>query len=129
MLTMTKIELNTFRRTLNSRQSELGNGNRNREALTLETSPDELDRIQHAHERDYAIGNLERNSERLREVQTAIRRIDAGTFGICVECEENISSKRLAAVPWASSCIVCQEALDRGQEMRSQIDTSLVMAA
>jgi len=126
---MTKIELNTFRRTLNSKMSELDSGNRNREALTLETSPDELDRIQHAHDRDYAIGNLERNSARLQEVRTALRRIEAGTFGICVECEDNISSKRLAAVPWAASCIVCQEALDREQEMRSQIDASLAMAA
>jgi len=126
---MTKIELNTFRRTLNSKMVELGSGNRNREALTLETSPDELDRIQHASDRDYAIGNLERNSVWLHEVRTALRRIDAGMFGICVECEGSISSKRLAAVPWAASCIVCQEALDRGQEMRSQIDTSLVMAA
>jgi DnaK suppressor protein len=129
MLTMTIIELNTFQRTLNSKQTELGSGNRNREALIPDTSPDELDRIQNAHDRDYAIGNLERNSARLREVQTALRRIDAGTFGTCIECEENIGAKRLAAVPWACTCIVCQEALDRGQELRSQIDTSLVMAA
>ena len=77
---MIKIERNTFRRALNSKMSELGRGNRNREALTLETSPDELDRIQHAHDRDYAIGNLERNSARLREVRTALGRINAGNI-------------------------------------------------
>jgi DnaK suppressor protein len=110
---MTKTELNAFRRALEKRQTELGNGNRNREALAIETSPDELDRIQHATEREYAMSNLERNSNRLREVRTALRRIDAGTFGICFGCEEHINPKRLAAVPWASSCIVCQEAADR----------------
>src|ERR1700674_3915664 len=126
---MTKTELKAFRRALENRQTDLGNGNRNREALAIETSPDELDRIQHASDRDYALRDLERSSDRLREVRVALRHIDAGTFGICVGCEENINRKRLAAVPWASFCIVCQEAADRGQKtLRSGIDTSLVMA-
>jgi DnaK suppressor protein len=126
---MTKTELSAFRMALENRQTDLGNGNRNREALAIETSSDELDRIQQASDRDYAMSNLERNSNRLREVRTALRRIDAGTFGICVGCDENINPKRLAAVPWASSCIVCQEAADRGQKtLRSGLDTSLVMA-
>lgn len=127
---MTKTELNTFRRALEDRRAELGNGNRNREALAIETSPDELDRIQHASERDYAMSNLERNSDRLREVRTALRRIHAGTFGICAGCDENINPRRLAAVPWASFCIVCQEAADRGQSAPpSELGTSLLMAA
>jgi DnaK suppressor protein len=126
---MTKAELKASRRALENRQTELGNGNRNREALAIETSPDELDRIQHATEREMAIDNLERQSNRLREVRAALRRIDAGTFGICVGCQETINPKRLAAVPWASSCIVCQEAADRGQKtLRRGLDTSLVMA-
>ena len=127
---MTTTELQAFRRGLENRQTELGNGNRNREAFVIETSPDELDRIQQAGDRDYAISNLERNCSRLREVRTALRGFDAGTFGICVDCEEIINPKRLAAVPWASSCIACQEAADREQKTsRSELDTSLVMAA
>jgi DnaK suppressor protein len=127
---MTNIELNTFRRALESREAELGNGNRNREALAIETSPDELDRIQCASDREWAMRNLERNSNWLREVRAALRRIDAGTFGICVGCDENINPKRLAAVPWASSCIVCQEAADHGQNMpQSVFDGALIMAA
>jgi DnaK suppressor protein len=127
---MTKTELNTLQRALENIQTELGNGNWNREALAIETSPEELDRIQHASDREWAMSNLERNSNWLREVQTALRRIDAGTFGICVGCNENINPKRLAAVPWASSCIVCQEAADRGQNTpQSVIDTGLTLAA
>jgi DnaK suppressor protein len=115
---------------LENRQTELGNGNRNSETFAIETSPDELDRIQQAGDRDYAISNLERNFTRLREVRTALRSFDVGTFGICVDCGENINPKRLAAVPWASSCIACQEAADREQKTSSsEIDTSLVMAA
>ncbi len=127
---MTKNELNAFRKTLENSRKELGNGNRNREALAIETSPDDLDRIQHASERDYAMGNLERSSNRLREVQTALGRMDAGTFGICAGCEENINLKRLAAVPWTSFCIVCQELADRDQDTsQSETDPSLVLAA
>ncbi|MGD1097034.1 MAG: TraR/DksA family transcriptional regulator [Bryobacteraceae bacterium] len=127
---MTKTELNALRSTLEKRQAELGDGNRNREALAIETSPDELDRIQHASDRDYAMSNLERNSDRLQEVRIALRRIKEGTFGICVGCEEKIAPKRLAAIPWASFCIVCQEAADREHEAPwSEIDTSLSMAA
>jgi DnaK suppressor protein len=109
---MTKIELNALRNGLENRQAELENGNRSREALVIEGSPDELDRIQHGQERDLAIDILDRNSKLLREVRAALSRIDAGTFGICVECEEGISMKRLAAVPWTTSCIVCQEAAE-----------------
>lgn len=127
---MTNTELNAFRRALENRQAELGNANSNREALAMQPSPDELDRIQLASERDVAIGDLERNSSRLREVRAALRRIDAGTFGSCVECAVTINPKRLIAIPWASSCIVCQEAADREQKAHgTDIDIALVMAA
>jgi DnaK suppressor protein len=127
---MTKTELNTFRRTLEHKQAELANGNRNREALAIETSPDELDRIQHASARDNAMNNLERTSERLREVRSALRRINAGTFGTCAACEESIHSKRLDAVPWALYCIVCQNDADREQKTpRGEFDVSLAMTA
>jgi len=108
----TKIELGTFQRSLKRKQIELGDGNRKREALSIEDSPDELDRIQHAQQRDFAIGALDRNNKLLREVQAALDRLEAGTFGICLDCEKEISMKRLVAVPWAASCIVCREAAD-----------------
>jgi DnaK suppressor protein len=120
---MTKNELNGFRRALENKLLEIGNGSSNREALAIETSPDELDRIQNANDRDYAMGNLERTSSRLGEVRDALRRVASGTFGICAGCEENINLKRLAAVPWASFCIACQEAADREKTPeRDEID-------
>jgi len=110
---MTKIELNRLRNTLQNKQAELQSGNRSRGALVIERSPDELDRIQHAQERDLAIDILDRNSKLLREALAALSRIDAGKFGVCLDCEEDISMKRLTAVPWTTSCIVCQETADR----------------
>jgi DnaK suppressor protein len=107
---MKTIELDRFRKTLKTRKAELGDGRRNREALAIETSADELDRIQHAQERDFAMEALDRQSLRQREIADALERIDDGSFGICLNCEEEITAKRLAAVPWTALCIVCQEA-------------------
>lgn len=127
---MTTIELNVYRISLKNRQSELGTGFRKREDLAIETSPDDLDNIQQASDHDFVVSNLERNAGQLREVRAALARIDAGTFGICVGCDEAINRKRLAAVPWASSCIVCQEAMDMGLEpSRSGMDLQLFKAA
>jgi DnaK suppressor protein len=127
---MTKIKLSAFRRALETRQTELGNGSRNRQALAIETSADELDRIQDASDRDYAMSALERNFSGLGEVKTALLRIDAGTFGICVDCQADINPKRLAAVPWASHCLACQEATDREQSTsEGEIAPPLLMAA
>jgi DnaK suppressor protein len=107
--TMMKCELDGFRKTLKTRQAELSAGLRKREALAIEASADELDQIQHAQERDFAMGALDRESVRLREIRAALERIDRGSFGICLNCEEEIGAKRLAAVPWTALCIVCQQ--------------------
>src|SRR5580704_17764481 len=111
---MTKTELNGFRRILEGRQMELAGRDHSRGALAIEASPDELDRIQESQERELALGDLDRTSKFMREVRAALQRMDAGSFGICVECEENINPKRLAAIPWASCCIVCQERVWEG---------------
>jgi DnaK suppressor protein len=74
--------------------------------MAVDSSADMLDQIQHATERDMAIGNLERESDRLLEVRGALRRIHLGTYGICLDCEEEISPKRLVALPWTSLCLV-----------------------
>jgi DnaK suppressor protein len=106
-------ELEYFRKILTIRQAELSDGRANRDAIAIETTADELDRIQQAQERDFAMGAIDRDSLRLREIRSALERINDGGFGICLNCEEEIAAKRLAAVPWTALCIVCQEAAER----------------
>ena len=113
---MTKTDVNKYKEILEARQAELAEVLRNRDAITIEKSPDALDEVQNAAERELAIRNLDRESNLLRNVRAALRRIDDGTFGTCVHCEEDISPKRIAAVPWTPFCIGCQEAADRAQE-------------
>jgi DnaK suppressor protein len=127
---MTKTEMKQFREILLARQAELANAMRGREVIAVEVAPDELDRIQHATERELAIGHLERESYLLREVRDALSRIDEGAFGICLDCGQDVKLKRLAAVPWASSCIICQEVADRDrQQPWNDIDQPLIDAA
>ena len=49
---------------------------------------------------------------------------------MCLHCEEDISPKRLAAVPWTAFCIQCQEIADRSQvENAGNLDELLINAA
>jgi len=127
---MTKTELNKFKEVLETKQAELTQVLRNREGIAIEKSPDALDEVQNAAERELAIRNLDRESNLLRNVRAALARIDEGTFGVCMHCEEDISIKRLNAVPWAPYCIQCQEIADKSQEEGTEsLDDLLVNAA
>ena len=104
---------NWFRAILEASESGLSQHLRNREGLVVEAVPDGLEEAWLAAEREFAIRNLEHISGLLEDVQAALRRIEDGTYGICLHCEGDIGRKRLEAVPWAAFCIRCQEAADR----------------
>jgi DnaK suppressor protein len=110
---MTKGDLEKFRKTLETKQSELSGSLRNRDEIVIEKAPDALDEVQLAGERELAIRNLDRDSNMLRQIRRALARIEDGSYGICLHCDEEISPKRIAAVPWAAYCIKCQEQVDR----------------
>ena len=50
----------------------------------------------------------------LADIDAALRRIEAGTYGICVNCGAQIAPERLEAVPWATLCIECKRKEERG---------------
>ena len=112
---MTKSELEKFKTALEKKQEEISANLRNREDIAIEKTPDAIDEVQLAGERELAIRNLDRESNLLRNVRGALARIADGSFGTCMHCEEDISIKRLNAVPWAAFCIRCQEAVDRNE--------------
>ena len=110
---MNQTELEKYKKILEAKQAELSAGLRNRDDIAIEKTPDALDEVQLAGERELAIRNLDRESSLLRNVRTALARIGDGSYGVCLHCEEDIKPKRLEAVPWAKYCIRCQEAADR----------------
>lgn len=127
---MTKNELNKYKALLEAKRADLAGGLRNRDGITIEKTADALDEVQLAGERELAIRNLDRESNLLRNVRIALSRIADGSYGTCLHCEEEISPKRLNAVPWTAYCIKCQEAADRHEfESVEAFDSMLADAA
>ena len=126
---MSKNELNKFKQILEAKKAELSDVLKRRDEIAIEKSPDAIDEVTRAAERELAIRNLDRESNLMRNVRAALRRIDDGSFGVCAHCEEEISPKRLAAVPWAPFCIRCQEAADRNERDATATLEGLMNAA
>ena len=110
---MTNLEMNKFKAILESKQAEITGSLRNRDDNAIEKAPDALDEVQLAGERELAIRNLDRNSKLMNQIRRALDRIADESYGICQHCDEDISPKRMNAVPWAAFCIKCQEQVDR----------------
>jgi DnaK suppressor protein len=127
---MSKNELDKYKAMLDAKQAELSKGLLKREDIAIQKTPDALDEVQLAGERELAIRNLDRESSLLRQVRAALARIADDTYGVCLHCEEEIKPKRLAAVPWTPYCIRCQEAVDRHDiESYESLDDLLANAA
>jgi len=110
---MTGLELEHFKQLLTATLEKMEQPFRKRDEIAVENAPDDIDRVQGAVERELAIRQLESNFSRIQSVKLALERIEDGSYGTCLECEQEISPKRLKAVPWASCCVRCQEIADR----------------
>ena len=53
-----------------------------------------------------------RETEELNQIEAALRRIEDGSYGQCVDCGVEIASVRLEVAPEASRCIACQEKVE-----------------
>src|SRR5215475_11807673 len=80
----------------------------------LDIPSDEGDLSQQSHEEWIFLNRNTIDMKLLREVSGALHRIDNGQYGVCLECEEPISAKRLEAVPWARYCVTCQDKVAAG---------------
>jgi DnaK suppressor protein len=69
----------------------------------------EEDQAQISHEEYISLNRNKMDYDMLRKVDAALDRIRTGEYGVCLECEEEISEKRLHAVPWAEYCVHCQD--------------------
>jgi DnaK suppressor protein len=127
---MNETELKKYEAMLGAKLVELSKGLQNREDIVIEKSPDALDEVQFASERELVIRNLDWNSNLLGNVKAALSRMADESYGICLRCEEEIKPKRLDAVPWTKYCIRFQEAADR-QEFagESSEGTEMLLAA
>ena len=84
------------------------------------------DHIPLLHEQFIAISRHSHGRRTLALINAALDRLDGGEYGTCEECDDEISLKRLRAIPWASRCVPCQEQFE--SHGRSQ-DTNVALTA
>lgn len=63
------------------------------------------------------VGDAEvaRDVGELREIESALRRLEEGRYGLCADCDAAIDPRRLQAEPFAVRCTACQAAAERGR--------------
>ena len=112
-----KKDLKRFREILNEKKEEiLKNAKRTlNEDMTLDQDdlPDEMDLASSEYLQSFTFRLRGREKTFLKKIERALVKIDEGTFGICEECEEPISIKRLEARPETTLCIRCKEDQER----------------
>jgi DnaK suppressor protein len=70
-------------------------------------SPDAADCATEVIEQDLAVSLLGSATITLDQIETALRRIEEGNYGRCLECDAWIPAARLEAVPYATRCVHC----------------------
>src|ERR687894_2736943 len=79
-----------------------------------EATQDPADMAANAYTKELLISMSDNDRQLLGLIDEALRRVEAGEFGECVNCGEPVHEKRLDAVPWARYCVKCQDLQERG---------------
>jgi DnaK suppressor protein len=117
--------LEFFRNLLHQRLEEiLGEADKTRNDMTGDMTgtaapfPDPTDRASLETDRNFTLRIRDRERKLITKIREALERIDAGTYGYCELCGNEITEKRLIARPVTTMCIACksrQEALERAR--------------
>ena len=112
-----KKDLKRFRELLIEKREEILKSAKRtlNEDMTLDPDdlPDEMDLASSEYLQSFTFRLRGREKTFLKKIDHALGKIEEGTFGICEECEEPISIKRLEARPETTLCIRCKEDQER----------------
>jgi DnaK suppressor protein len=98
---------------------------RAKEGLSVETEvQDEADMAQEASSKNLSLLLADKDKARLTLINQALQRIQDGSYGICIDTEEEIEEKRLLANPLALRTVSAQETFERDQKQRASIKSS-----
>ncbi len=101
-------------------KNELLNSIKNKSQEDLHVDVDEViedgDQAQTYLNQNIQFGLRERELNKLREIESALARIEDGTYGICEETDEPISKKRLQKMPWTRLSIQAAEEVERERQ-------------
>ena len=114
---MKKSELKRFRKILEEKRDAVLRRARETmdQDMTLDASelPDEMDLASSEYMQSFTFRLRGRERHFLQKIEKALKKLDEGEFGICEECDEPISIKRLEARPETELCIRCKEDQER----------------
>jgi len=114
---MTKVQLKKFRDMLEAKREEIIKRAQQTldqdMALDTDDLPDEMDLASSEYLQSFTFRLRGREKAFLDKIQKAIDKIDNGTFGVCDDCGDKISVKRLEARPETTLCIRCKEDQER----------------
>jgi len=117
---LNKKELKRFRELLESkRKAVLENAKKTlTDNMVLDPSdlPDEMDLASSEYLQSFEFRLRGREKSHLAKLDLALKKIDDGSFGICVECGDPIAKKRLEARPETQLCIRCKEDQERDEK-------------
>jgi DnaK suppressor protein len=116
---MDKKRLDYYKKKLTSRRDELMKiiTRTEQEGREADEDPtvDLADKAANSYTKEFLFTQTHHDRSTLQLVDDALSRIRKGTFGQCLQCEEEMQQKRLEAVPWTRYCLNCQEKQERGQ--------------
>ena len=114
---MEKEKLDYFKNKLINLKKDLSDNLKKRyeDAINIgkDAGKDSADEAYKIYSRSLMLGRVEVDALKLQLVEQALMRIEAGTYGICLECEEEIEEKRLKYVPFARYCTECKSELEK----------------
>ncbi len=114
---MDKVQLQKFKESLEAKRTEIIKRAEQtlQQDMSLDTDdfPDEMDLASSEYLQAFTFRLRGREKVFLSKIQKALERIENGTFGVCEECDEPISIKRLEARPETTLCIRCKEDQER----------------
>jgi DnaK suppressor protein len=120
---MNKTKLRRYRSQLNEQLSVLL-GHNDGTVERLEDEPhghaDPNDRASAESDRSFDLRLRDRDRKLIGKIREAIERIEAGTFGVCEDCGQEIDDRRLSARPVTNQCIECKEDAER-RERRERV--------
>lgn len=79
------------------------------EDIAIERNAEMMDEIQRTAERELTMTTLAMSWKTSVAIHASLGRLDDGTYGMCLACQEPINDRRLQAIPWAEQCIGCQQ--------------------
>ena len=76
-------------------------------------SEDVADHGSDAFERNMTLGLMENEARTLHQIEEALEQMETGIYGVCILCGQAVPLARLEALPFATTCVPCQEKAER----------------